>query len=162
MQNLKVYFCEPDAKLPTRNNEDLGFDIRSIEKVIIPSGATIKIKTGLCFLMPRWKGIILKTRSSHAEKGLFVQGGVIDASYTGEVKVVIQNSSPFSITLEKGEKVCQGLLVSTPKKGFISNICNLIKDLFIIDQFEAVDYSELLLKRRNSIRKEQGFGSTGK
>lgn len=162
MQRLKVYFCEPEAKLPQRNDEDLGFDIRSVETVVIPSGATIKVKTGLCFLMPEWKGIILKTRSSHAEKGLFVQGGVIDASYTGEVKVILHNSSPFSITLDKGEKICQGLLQYTPNNSFISNISNKVKDLFYIDKFVEANFNEYLQKDKNSKRKSGGFGSTGK
>ena len=52
-------------------------------------------------------GFIIKDRSSIAMKGLFTHAGVIDAGYTGEIKILFHNVSATSIKIEKGDKISQ-------------------------------------------------------
>jgi dUTP pyrophosphatase len=72
-------------------------------------------------------------------KGLFTHAGVIDAGYTGEIKVFFHNASNTSIKIEKGDKIAQ----LVPQK---------------VIGFEIEEVDELFQTKRG----ENGFGSTGK
>ena len=66
-------------------------------------------------------------------------GGVIDAGYTGEVKVIVYNSSDIPFEISVGHKIAQ-LLVQHVYLG----------DLVVVDSLDQ------------SPRGGAGFGSTGK
>jgi dUTP pyrophosphatase len=72
-------------------------------------------------------------------KGLFTHAGVIDAGYTGEIKVLFHNNSSTSIKIEQGDKIAQ--LVPTK-----------------VVNFEVEEVDELFETKRG----KNGFGSTGK
>jgi dUTP pyrophosphatase len=72
-------------------------------------------------------------------KGLFTHAGVIDAGYTGEIKIFFHNVSDTSIKIEKGDKIAQ--LVPTK-----------------VINFEVEEVEELFQTKRG----ENGFGSTGR
>jgi dUTP pyrophosphatase len=69
------------------------------------------VSTGICIaLQPGTVGLI-QDRSSMAKKGIKTAGGVIDAGYRGEIKVILWNLSEEPITIEKGNKVAQILVL---------------------------------------------------
>lgn len=72
-----------------------GYDLSSMEEIIIQSGETKKIPTGITVVFPKDIWGKIETRSSVALKGLFTQGGVIDNDYTGEISIILYNSSKF-------------------------------------------------------------------
>jgi dUTP pyrophosphatase len=103
------------AKAPTCSHVgyDLGFDVYSIEDVEINPHAVTAVRTGisaqywsLSRLEERY-GLVVKDRSSMAKAGLFTVGGVIDASYTGEIIVLFRNVSCGIISIHTGEKIAQ-------------------------------------------------------
>ena len=138
---LKVKRLTETARLPEKAHQgDLGYDVFADENKWIPYGEYRLISTGISVHNSTYKyGFIIKDRSSIAMKGLFTHAGVIDAGYTGEIKVLFHNNSSTAIKIEQGDKIAQ--LVPTK-----------------VVNFEVEEVDELFKTRRGS----KGFGSTGK
>lgn len=83
-------------------------------------------------------GLLIRDRSSLASKGIFVTGGVIDAGYRGEIKIILNLSTGSYQDLYPGDKIAQ---------------------LVPIEVFS--DTTEVVKELEESDRKEAGFGSTG-
>ncbi len=101
------------------------------ETVILPTGVACAIEEGCVGLI--WD------KSSVGAKGIKTLGGVIDAGYRGEIKIIVHNLSNASITFEHGQKVAQMLIQK-------------------VELPEVEEMAEL----ESSPRGEGGFGSTGK
>ena len=138
---LKVKRLTETARLPEKAHQgDLGYDVFADEDKWIEPGGFKLISTGISVHNSSYKyGFIIKDRSSIAMKGLFTHAGVIDAGYTGEIKVLFHNVSSTSIKIEKGDKIAQ--LVPTK-----------------VVNFEVEEVDELFETKRG----KNGFGSTGK
>ena len=141
MMDLKVKLHTDTAKLPVKAHQgDLGYDIFADEDKWIEPGGYKLVSTGISVHNSSYKyGFIIKDRSSIAIKGLFTHAGVIDAGYTGEIKVLFHNNSSTSIKIEQGDKIAQ--LVPQP-----------------VVNFEVHEVDELYQTQRG----DNGFGSTGK
>ena len=128
------------ATLPVKAHKgDLGYDIFSDENKMIAPGERMLISTGISIMSSNGKyGFVIKDRSSMAVKGLFSHAGVIDAGYTGEIKVLLQNVGGF-YEIKKGDKIAQ--LIPTK-----------------VTSFEVMETIELHSGGRGS----KGFGSTGR
>jgi dUTP pyrophosphatase len=90
---LKVKLLHPEAQPPTVNyaGSDLGFDLYSVEDVLLPPGVPVKVRTGIAVEGPTGWGFVLGDRSSMAAKGITYAGGRIDAGYRGEILVCLIN-----------------------------------------------------------------------
>lgn len=77
-------------------------------------------------------------RSGLALKGLSVGGGIIDADYRGEIKVILRNSSDMPIRITKGMRIAQIII--------LPYICVELMRVNKLDDTE---------------RGEKGFGSSG-
>ena len=141
MMELKVKKHTDTAKLPEQALQgDLGYDVFADEDKWIEPGSYKLISTGISVHNSCYKyGFIIKDRSSVAMKGLFTHAGVIDAGYTGEIKVLFHNNSSTAIKIEQGDKIAQ--LVPTK-----------------VVNFEVEEVDELFETKRG----KNGFGSTGK
>ena len=102
MMELKVKRHTDTAKLPEQALQgDLGYDVFADEDKWIEPGGFKLISTGISVHNSSYKyGFIIKDRSSVAMKGLFTHAGVIDAGYTGEIKVLFHNNSSTAIKIE--------------------------------------------------------------
>lgn len=129
-----------EAKLPTRAHaDDAGLDLYSAEECVLKSGERRAIKTGIAMAIPTGcVGLIWDKSSIPAKWGVKTMGGVIDASYRGEIQVIVINLSDIPYTVEKGAKIAQLLI----QKVELPEVCEV---------------SEL----ENTIRGEKGFGSSG-
>jgi dUTP pyrophosphatase len=129
------------ASFTSPREGDAGFDLRAAISLSISPGEQTLVPTGLfCAIPVGWVGII-KDRSSVALRGIHTHAGVIDASYRGEVKIVIVNRSGEPFLVEAGTKIAQ--MVVVPHLG---------------DGVEVSSLEEL----GQSIRGCGGFGSTGR
>lgn len=132
-----------DALLPIRKSEKAaGYDIYSNEAVTLPplsASKNVLVSTGIAMTVPDGTYGQLAPRSGLSVKGIHVGAGVIDADYTGEVKVLLFNLTEKEITLEKHERIAQLIIkkIETPE----------------VEEVEELGVTE---------RGEQGFGSTGK
>lgn len=144
MEYINVKRLHPDAILPRKAHAtDACFDLFAVEaeKHVI-TGVYI-LHTKISIEIPKgYYGQIL-TRSGMAVRGIPVLGGVIDAGYRGEIKVVV-------LTSQNEEQFYDGL------KDYIKN--NAIAQLAIlpVPQFDFVEVNELTPSERGV----NGFGST--
>ncbi len=106
---LKVKRLSPDAILPTvaHPGEDIGYDLYSVEDIIIPARAAAGVHTGIAIEFVPTAGGIVKTRSGLAKKRLLCNAGVIDAGYRGEIIVLLENLGEQPYSISKGDKIAQ-------------------------------------------------------
>ena len=141
---MKYYCSDPELnQLYREHATDAGFDICSAEDVWIMDGTWTPVKTALHLAIPEGKVGILKARSGLSLKfNTDVHAGVLDASYRGEVIVLLsieQAKAPFHV--KKSDRIAQLLVLD----------CDLSNP-------ERVNSLEEL---GNTDRGAKGFGSTG-
>ena len=134
-----------DAQLPTRaHDSDAGYDLYSSEAVTLAPMERRAVKTGVSIALPELisdcevYGRVAPRSGLAVNKGLDVLAGVIDASYRGEIAVVLINLSSEEVSLDKGAKIAQ----------------------LIIERYHAVEWEEVS-ELPPSERGEGGFGSSG-
>jgi len=123
---------------------DSGFDLYSVEeKTIKPFGRDI-FSTGVKLNIPEHYEIQVRSKSGLAlNDGLMVLNspGTVDQGYTGEIRVILFNTSDKQILIKKGQKIAQAVLCPV--------VCGKWIDLKEVGKIENKD------------RSENGFGSTG-
>ena len=116
---LKFKLLSPDAKLPSyAHTDDAGFDVYSIEEKTLKPGERHVFKTGLVSEIPvGWYVQFFSKSGLAAKAGLATLGGVIDTGYRGEWGVIAVNLGNEPITISKGDKVAQGIMlpITQPK-----------------------------------------------
>ena len=129
------------AYMPERAHEaDAGYDIRTPVKFGLLPGQCATIDTGVHIAIPQGYVGFLKSKSGLNVKDGIVGEGVIDAGYTGSIKVKLYNLSEKTKQFELGDKIIQLVIlpISTPK----------------LIQVKKLD--------DNTDRGDDGFGSTGR
>ncbi|HEF0370292.1 TPA: dUTP diphosphatase [Clostridioides difficile] len=142
MYTLKVKKINDDAIIPNfAHKGDAGMDLYSIEEVVIPSGETKLIKTGICIELPTMTEVQVRPRSGLALKHsvtVLNTPGTIDEGYRGELKIILINHGKNDFKVEKHMKIAQ----------------MIIKPIYDINIEEVEELSD-------SERGKGGFGSTG-
>lgn len=108
---LRVRLLDPAAKAPTvaHPGSDLGFDLYSLEDVVLEPGVMTRVRTGIAVEGPEGYGFVLGDRSSMAARGVTYAGGRIDAGYRGEILVCLVNVNQPVYTLRE-ERDAAGVL----------------------------------------------------
>ena len=141
---VKVINLNPNNPLPKyETNDSSGMDLRANintewtvepgERVLVPTGLKMAIPSGYeCQIRPR-SGLALK-------KGITVLNtpGTIDASYRGEVGIIIINHSNDTFTINPGDRIAQAVFSKTEHAE--------------LEEVDELDETE---------RGEGGFGHTG-
>jgi dUTP pyrophosphatase len=98
---VKVKLLHAEAHPPTvaHAGSDLGYDLYSIEDVVLPPGVPVKVRTGIAVEGPPGWGFVLGDRSSMAARGVTYAGGRIDAGYRGEILVCLVNVNQPSYSI---------------------------------------------------------------
>lgn len=122
---------------------DAGFDLPAVQDTEIAPKSFLAVKTGIHLAIPEGFVGLVRDRSSVALRGGVCSAGVIDASYRGEVKVVMHNMSDTAIQFKKGDRIAQILILP-----FLPG-----------SQSSQVTALEHL---GDTVRGAGGFGSTGK
>ena len=103
----------PDAELPTRATKySAGYDIRANETITLAVNGTAIISTGIGVEMETDKVLFIHIRSGLSSKlGIMLTNGVavIDADYKYEIKIPVINQGQKPYTIEKGERIAQGI-----------------------------------------------------
>jgi dUTP pyrophosphatase len=139
MDELRTIKLSADAALPTRAHaDDAGLDLYSLETVELAAGQGAAVATGIAVAVGAGHVGLVADRSSLAKRGLKTSGGIIDAGYRGEIKVLLWNLSGQTQRLARGERIAQLLIVpiATPR----------------VHQVESLE---------ETARGSRGFGSTG-
>ena len=107
---LKVKLLSPQAKAPTvaHPGEDLGYDIYALDLVTIPPRGQAIVSTGIAVEVTspdgEPMGALLRDKSSVAARRLALTGGVIDAGYRGEIKVLMENLGDAHAVIKGGRQ----------------------------------------------------------
>ena len=142
---LKVKLLSPTAKAPTiaHPGEDLGYDLYASEAVTLPARGHAVVPTGVAIELTTADGsplgALLRDKSSMAARRLTCTGGVIDAGYRGEVRVLMENLGDTAAEIHAGDK-----------------LVNLIPYPVLTTPVEVVD------DLAESSRMGGGFGSSGR
>jgi len=132
--DLPIYETEQSAGMDLRANITEDIELKSLERVLIP--------TGLFIALPVGSEAQIRPRSGLAYKhGLSVLNspGTIDADYRGEVKVLLVNLSNQPFVLKNGERIAQ----------------------MVVAKHERVEW-RLVEELDETVRGAGGFGHTGK
>lgn len=136
---MKVMLDE-GAYMPTRAySTDAGLDLYSPVDVMIMPQASAVIDTGVHVELPPGSVGFLKSKSGLNVRHGILGEGVIDAGYTGSIRVKLYNHSEEGYNIQRGDKITQ--LVILPV---------ILPDLEQVDRLEETE------------RGCGGFGSTGK
>ena len=75
---------------------------------VVPAKGQTMVETGIAIGLPEGTYGRLAARSGMASKmGIAVGGGVIDADYTGEVKVILRNHGEVDCVFKAGDRIAQ-------------------------------------------------------
>lgn len=113
------------AYRPTKAHAtDAGFDLYLKEDLVIKrTQSCLTVDTGVHILIPAGYVGLVQPRSSISKKAFQIHTGVIDAGYTGSIKINIQwidkkcNQNLFH-TFERGERIAQLVIVPIPEIEF--------------------------------------------
>lgn len=137
---LKVMRISREAELPEyAMQSDVGFDLRAAESKNIEPYQQKKIGTGLVIEIPEGHVGLIRDRAGIITKmGVHTVAGTFDPAYRGEVSVVLVNFGEETVTVEKGMRIAQMIVLPITK----------VK----IQEFKELSKTE---------RQDRGFGSTG-
>lgn len=142
---IKFKKLVPDAKLPTKADDGSAcYDIYAVEDTLVPPHGRVLVKTGLCWNPPR-NALIemqIRPRSGLALKhGITVLNtpGTIDASYRGEIGVILYNTTDTGYLVTKGDRIAQAKIAP-------------------VTQFNLMETTEIDRTERG----DGGFGHSGK
>lgn len=146
-------YCVADEKFVQNKDVDLVYkfsshpDMLEVKRVPVKNGFVLEPGERYCFStgiypnIPDGWALEYGDRSGLAKnKGITVLGGKIDSSYTGELCVVLLNTSGESVLIEEGDRICQMIVTRDWESEFVE-----------------IDESELKTSERGS----KGFGSSG-
>ncbi|CAJ0964293.1 unnamed protein product [Ranitomeya imitator] len=112
VETIIYWKIHEEARIPERATPlSAGLDLSALDVTVIPSGKVVPISTGLGCQIPKGHYGQIATRSSFALKGAIVVGGIIDADYQGEIKVLMLNLGTEPLIIEKKQKMAQMLLI---------------------------------------------------
>ena len=105
---LAVKLLDASAKVPTKSsNLAAGFDLYALDDVVISPWSRALVTTGISIQIPEGCYGRIASRSGMALKGIDVQAGVIDRDYTGEIKILLSNSTSTQFGVLKGDRCAQ-------------------------------------------------------
>ena len=121
--NVKVLKLNKDAALPEyKTIGSSGFDLRSTEEWLLAPGETHIFKTGLAFEVPLGYEMQIRPRSGLSSKTKVRvpnTPGTVDSDYRGEVGIILENIGDTPITINKGDRIAQGVIQRVEKANFI-------------------------------------------
>ncbi|KAG9303336.1 hypothetical protein G9A89_013662 [Geosiphon pyriformis] len=142
---LKYFNNNRQGIKPEKAHEiDAGYNLRYPDKdtLILKPKSLTKINLKIALEIPPEAMVQIGSWSSLASKEINVREGIIDARYTGDITVILQNKTDKLFKIEHAEKIAQVIYLP----------------LINISSLQLVNQKELLGKSK---RGTQGFGSTG-
>ena len=122
---VRVTRTNPSVPLPVYSTPGAAaFDLAAAETVEIPPGQIRLVGTGLVIGVPEGHFLAVLARSSTPlKRGLVVANGVgvIDTDYCGpddEVKVQVLNVTPATVTVTRGDRIAQAIVLAAPRVDF--------------------------------------------
>lgn len=136
-----------DVNIPTvsYNGTSAAFDVEAAETVTVPKHGSAEVKLPYRLSLDQHDQfyMMIHMRSSMGFKGLHNHIGIVDAGYTGDIKVKVFNNSDKDITIEEGERFAQ---VTVHRKYHV-----------VFNEMNAEEFEEY---SNDQLRGTKGFGSS--
>lgn len=139
---MKV-FLDAGAYMPTYDHDaDAGMDLRTPVAFVVPAHGDYTVDTGVHVQIPVGNVGFIKTKNCLNINVGLTTTGVVDALYSGSIRVKLYNHSDKYYVFSRGDKITQMFILPIAKF-----------DLELIDTQECFEKSE---------RGSNGFGSSGR
>jgi len=108
-RNLRIIKLSEKATTTTKGSRfAAGHDIYALTDGLVPAKGQTMVETGIAIRLPEGTYGRLAARSGMASKmGIAVGGGVIDADYTGQIKVILRNHGEADCLYKAGDRIAQ-------------------------------------------------------
>ncbi len=136
---LRIERLSPQAKLPQKAHPgDAAYDLYANDYYSLEPQQQAVIKIGVKMAIPEGFVGLIWDKSGLASQGLTTIGGVIDANYRGEIKVILKNLSQEVFKIIPEQKVAQ----------------------ILIQEIAKIEIKEEKITNTTE-RQDRGFGSSG-
>lgn len=169
MKDLTIYWHKTNAKakLPTKRDEDAGFDVYTIEDGVALMPHEVKLfSTGLQYAIDGAYWLMAFDRGSTGSRGIHTHCGVLDNGYRGEIFIALCNDNDvpvyFTSTVDKVEEqyiTPFGKVLCYPTSKAIAQLIPV--PLPMVQTVELTDEEEWQ-KMCNTERGEGRLGASGK
>lgn len=110
MENMKFFKMMKDegAFCPSKaHKEDAGYDLRSPIQFVLPAKGSYVVDTGVHILIDKnYAGIVCSKSGLYHKHGI-ITTGLVDAGYTGSIRVKLSNLSDDDFNVNIGDKIAQ-------------------------------------------------------
>ena len=120
--DVRIKRIDPSLPLPRYATEGaVAFDLHARTNVTIPPRQTGRVPCNVVIEVPPGYALIVASRSSTpVRKGLLKANGIgiIDQDYCGdtdEIQALFYNVTAAPVTVERGERIAQALLIPVPR-----------------------------------------------
>ena len=138
-KGIRIKRLSPKATIPTKGSRlAAGHDLYAIKEFVIPAQGQVLAETGIAIGLPKGTYARIPPRSWLAsKKDTAINGGVLDADYTGEIKVIMINHGKIDCRMQAGDRIAQMIIERIE-----------MSHMMEVDQLETTE------------RADGGFGST--
>lgn len=163
--NVKFAKVKPDAIIPSKRDEDMGFDIYACfeeDFMVINPHETKLIPTGIASTCDAEYGFVLRERGSTGSKGIALRCGVLDSGYRGEWFVGLSNTTSKVMFISKlsEHETYNKYYGDIMPESFVYPYSKAIAQALVIPvpktEVEEISYDEL-----KAIESERGAGALG-
>ena len=178
--NIKFAKVRPDAKIPSKRDEDMGFDIYACfdeDYISIDPHETKLIPTGIASSCDSDYGFIVFERGSTGSKGIARRCGVIDSGYRNEWFIGLTNTTNHTLYISKiskdelAEKISKtgtfavdllfgSLIKETVKNAIVYPYSKAIAQALVVP-VPSVTVEEISYENLQQIASERGMGALG-
>lgn len=167
MKRTKVKFAKvhPNATIPSKRDEDMGFDIYPCfdeDYIVINPHETKLIPTGIASACSPKYGFLVFERGSTGSKGIARRCGVIDSGYRNEWFIGLTNTTDKVMFISKlsEEETYNHYYGNTMPISFVYPYSKAIAQALVVpvppSKIKEVSYDEL-----KKIKSERGLGKLG-
>lgn len=103
-----LWACEEGVEPPTKNEEDMGFDVKAHfeeDYMMFKPHETKLVPTGLYAAVPTLWGLLAREKGSTGAIGMKCGAGVVDSGYRGEIFIAITNENDCHLVITKDPDV---------------------------------------------------------
>lgn len=156
---------KPDAIIPTKRDEDVGFDIYACfdeDYMVINPHETKLIPTGIASACSPNYGFLLRERGSTGSKGIALRAGVIDSGYRNEWFVGLTNTTNKVLFISKlsERETYDKYYGDIMPESFVYPYSKAIAQTLVVE-VPKMEVTEISYDELKEIKSERGMGKLG-
>lgn len=165
MVDVKFAKIRSDAKIPSKRDEDMGFDIYACfddDYMVIYPHETKLIPTGIASSCDSDYGFVLRERGSTGSKGIALRAGVIDSGYRNEWFIALTNTTDKVLFISKlsEQETYNKFYDEIMPESFVYPYSKAIAQA-LIAPVPKVKVDEISYEELQQIESERGLGALG-